>query len=56
MIPTVRINKEIVIQKHLLKGLKIYVKVNDKWYCLKLNGKDLDYLMFGIHALVNDYE
>lgn len=56
MILKIMITKDLIIQKHLTDGIKIYFKVNGKWYCRKLKVNDINCLIFGIHVLMNDYE
>lgn len=49
----IKINSRIKIQKYLIKGIKIFLKHKDKWFCIKLNDKELKLLRYIINCLID---
>lgn len=49
----VKITNKIKIQKHLINGIKIFLKHKDKWFCIKLNNKELELLEFMIKSIID---
>ena len=48
---TIKIGKQVKIQKYRLNGLRLFLKVNNKWYCIKLNESEVNLLEFIIKII-----
>lgn len=49
----IKINDKIRIQKYLINGIKIFLKHKDKWYCIKINEKELELLKYIINSITD---
>ena len=45
---TIKINNKVKIQKYLNHGIRLFLKINDKWFCIKFNENETDLLYFVI--------
>lgn len=53
---TFKIGKLIKIQKYKDNGAKLFIKVNNKWFCFKFSEKKLNLIYLAIKLLVRDLE
>ncbi len=52
---TIKINKKIRVQKHLVSGIKITIHLeNGKWSIVKLNKHQVELLKFCLQLLIPD--
>lgn len=51
---TFKIGKLIKIQKYKDSGAKLFIKINNKWYCIKFSENKLNLMYFAIKILVKD--
>ena len=45
---TIKISKDIKIQKYLIKGFKLFLRIKDKWYCIKFNNIESNLIYYVI--------
>lgn len=48
---TIKINNKVKIQKCQKYGIRLFLRINNKWYCIKFDNNETDLLYFAIRLL-----
>lgn len=49
---TIKVNKHLKVQKYLNKSIKMFIKIKNEWFSIKLNEYEIELLEYIIKIII----